>query len=51
MIEDPMSLLPYLHRVAAGANLTSDEAHEAMTLLLEGGMHDAAVGAFLWRCG
>ena len=42
-----MSLVPYLHRVAAGANLTSAEAHEAMTLLLEGGMHDAAVGAFL----
>jgi len=42
-----MSLVPYLHRVAAGADLTSVEAHEAMTLLLEGGMHDAAVGAFL----
>ena len=42
-----MSLVPYLHRVAAGADLTSAEAHEAMTLLLEGGMHDAAVGAFL----
>jgi anthranilate phosphoribosyltransferase len=42
-----MSLVPYLHRVAAGADLTSAEAHEAMTLLLEGGMHDSAVGAFL----
>jgi anthranilate phosphoribosyltransferase len=42
-----MSLVPYLHRVSAGADLTSAEAHEAMTLLLEGGMHDAAVGAFL----
>ena len=42
-----MSLVPYLHRVAAGADLTSAEAHGAMTLLLEGGMHDAAVGAFL----
>lgn len=42
-----MSLVPHLHRVAAGADLTSAEAHEAMTLLLEGGMHDAAVGAFL----
>src|SRR5579863_3345318 len=42
-----MSLVPYLHRVAAGADLTSAEAHEAMTLLLDGGMHDAAVGAFL----
>jgi len=42
-----MSLVPYLHRVAAGADLTSAEAHAAMTLLLEGAMHDAAVGAFL----
>ena len=42
-----MSLVPYLHRVAAGADLTSTEAHGAMTLLLEGGKHDAAVGAFL----
>jgi anthranilate phosphoribosyltransferase len=42
-----MSLVPYLHRVAAGADLTSVEAYEAMTLLLQGGMHDAAVGAFL----
>jgi anthranilate phosphoribosyltransferase len=42
-----MSLVPYLHRAAAGADLTSVEAYEAMTLLLEGGMHDAAVGAFL----
>ncbi len=42
-----MSLVPYLHRVAAGADLTSAEAHKAMTLLLEGGMHDAAVGALL----
>ena len=42
-----MSLVPYLHRAAAGADLSSAEAHGAMTLLLEGGMHDAAVGAFL----
>jgi anthranilate phosphoribosyltransferase len=42
-----MSLVPYLHRVAAGADLTSAEAHQAMTLLLEGGTHDAAVGGFL----
>src|SRR5579863_9546312 len=42
-----MSLVPYLHRVAAGSDLTSAEAYQAMTLLLEGGMHDAAVGAFL----
>ena len=42
-----MSLVPYLHRVAAGSDLSSAEAYAAMTLLLEGGMHDAAVGAFL----
>ena len=47
MIEDPMPLAPFLHRVAAGADLTSEEAHAAMTLLLEGGRSDAVVGAFL----
>ncbi len=47
MIEDPMPLAPFLHRVAAGADLTSEEAHAAMTLLLEGGRGDAVVGAFL----
>jgi len=47
MIEDPMPLAPFLHRVAAGADLTSQEAHSAMTLLLEGGRGDAVVGAFL----
>jgi anthranilate phosphoribosyltransferase len=47
MIEDPMLLAPFLHRVAAGADLTSEEAHAAMTLLLEGGRGDAVVGAFL----
>lgn len=47
MIEDPMPLAPFLHRVAAGADLTSEEAYAAMTLLLEGGRGDAVVGAFL----
>ena len=47
MIEDPMPLARFLHRVAAGADLTSDEAHAAMTLLLEGGRGDALVGGFL----
>src|ERR1700692_3995666 len=47
MIEDPMPLAPFLHRVAAGADLTSEDAHAAMTLLLEGGRGDAVVGAFL----
>jgi len=47
MIEDPMPLAPFLHRVAAGADLTSADAYQAMTLLLEGGRGDAIVGAFL----
>jgi len=47
MIEDPMPLAPFLHRVAAGADLTSADAYRAMTLLLEGGRGDAIVGAFL----
>jgi len=47
MIEDPMPLAPFLHRVAAGADLTSADAYQAMTLLLEGGRGDAVVGAFL----
>ncbi len=47
MIEDPMPLAHFLHRVAAGADLSSEEAHAAMTLLLEGGRGDAVVGAFL----
>jgi anthranilate phosphoribosyltransferase len=42
-----MPLLPYLHRVAAGADLTSAKAHEAMTLLLQGGVSEAVVGGFL----
>jgi anthranilate phosphoribosyltransferase len=48
MMEDSvMPLLPYLHRVASGADLTSAEAHEAMTVLLEGGVNEAVVGGFL----
>jgi anthranilate phosphoribosyltransferase len=42
-----MPLAPFLHRVAAGADLTSSEAHSAMTLLLEGGRADAVVAGFL----
>ncbi len=42
-----MPLAPFLHRVAAGADLTADEAHGAMTLLLAGGLSDAVVSAFL----
>ncbi len=42
-----MSLVPHLHHVAASADLTSEQAHHAMTLLLKGGESDAIVGAFL----
>jgi anthranilate phosphoribosyltransferase len=42
-----MSLLPFLHRVAAGENLTSDQAREAMTVLLEGRASEASIAGFL----
>lgn len=42
-----MSLVPYLHQVAARESLSTQQAHDAMTLLLEGGVRDALVAAFL----
>ena len=42
-----MSLLPFLHRVAAGVDLTYDQAHEAMTVLLEGSASEASIAGFL----
>jgi anthranilate phosphoribosyltransferase len=42
-----MSLLPYLHTVASGQSLTSDEAHAAMGVLLEGQATDALMAGFL----
>jgi anthranilate phosphoribosyltransferase len=42
-----MSLLPFLHRVAAGQNLSSEEAHQAMSVLLEGGASEAHIAGFL----
>lgn len=42
-----MSLLPYLHRVAAGSDLSAEEAHEAMGVLLEGGAGEAEIAGFL----
>src|ERR1700676_5028209 len=42
-----MPLGRHLHRVAAGADLTSAEAYDAMTLLLVGVTSEAVVGAFL----
>ncbi len=42
-----MSLLPFLHRAAAGANLSADEAWHAMSVLLEGGATEPQIAAFL----
>ncbi len=46
-----MSLLPFLHRIAAdtdlSAGLSAEEAYQAMGALLEGGSSDAVVAAFL----
>jgi anthranilate phosphoribosyltransferase len=42
-----MSLLPYLHRVAAGSDLSGAEAREAMSVLLEGEAGEAEIAGFL----
>jgi anthranilate phosphoribosyltransferase len=42
-----MSLLPYLHRVAAGSDLSGEEAHEAMSVLLEGEAGETEIAGFL----
>ncbi|HEX5430752.1 MAG TPA: anthranilate phosphoribosyltransferase [Bryobacteraceae bacterium] len=42
-----MSLLPFLHRVAAGGDLPSDEAYRAMSVLLEGLESESVIAAFL----
>jgi anthranilate phosphoribosyltransferase len=42
-----MSLLPYFNRVAAGSDLTSEEAHRAMGVLLEGRASDIEIAGFL----
>jgi len=42
-----MSLLPYLHRVSGGLDLSSIEAYEAMTALLEGTSSEAVISGFL----
>jgi anthranilate phosphoribosyltransferase len=41
-----MSLLPFLHRIASGADLSAEEAHRAMGILLEGAS-ESVVAAFL----
>jgi anthranilate phosphoribosyltransferase len=42
-----MSLLPFLHRATAGANLTSEEAYQAMSVLLAGQASESLIAAFL----
>ena len=42
-----MSLLPYLHRAAAGEHLSADDAHHAMSILLEGDATEPLISAFL----
>ncbi len=46
-----MSLLPFLHRVTAGENLSPDEAREAMTILLDGRASTPQIAAFLVALG
>jgi anthranilate phosphoribosyltransferase len=42
-----MSLVPYLHRVAAGSGLSAEEAYHAMGVLLEGKASEAEIAGFL----
>jgi len=42
-----MSLLPFLHRAVAGGDLSSSEAHQAMSVLLEGGATEPQIAGFL----
>jgi anthranilate phosphoribosyltransferase len=42
-----MAFLPFLHRVAAGENLTSEHARQAMSLILDGAATTPQIAAFL----
>jgi anthranilate phosphoribosyltransferase len=42
-----MSLLPFLHRTAAGSHLSAEEAHQAMSALLEGHSNEIEIAAFV----
>ena len=42
-----MSLIPYLHRLASGAGLSSDDAYRAMSVLLEGQATPVEIAGFL----
>jgi anthranilate phosphoribosyltransferase len=42
-----MSLLPFLHRVSNRENLSAQEAHKAMSVILEGAATESLLSAFL----
>jgi anthranilate phosphoribosyltransferase len=42
-----VSLSPFLQRVAAGENLSAEDAHRAMSVILEGGASETALAGFL----
>ena len=42
-----MPLLPYLEQLAAGKNLSADEAQSAMQTILDGGASPAQIAGFL----
>lgn len=42
-----MPLTPFLHRVAAGAHLSSEDAFQAMSALLEGSSSESVIAGFL----
>jgi len=42
-----MPLTPFLHRVAASAHLSSEDAFQAMSVLLEGSSSESVIAAFL----
>jgi anthranilate phosphoribosyltransferase len=42
-----VSLLPFLHRVSSGQHLSAPEAHQAMSVLLEGAASEPVIAAFL----
>src|SRR5712692_811518 len=47
MMGFPMSLLPFLRRAVAGGHLSSGEAHQAMSVLLEDRATEAQIAGFL----
>ena len=44
---EKVSLVPFLQRVSSGENLSAADAHQAMSVLLEGGASDAVIAGFL----